>query len=295
MEHRTRRLRNLFSLAESRRRDLVTATCALTLLPALVAVAAAQPVVIRKEALTQRLDTQVFLVFDTSLSMSARNGLQSPTRLERSKLEAEALVPRLGDIPVGIATLTDRILPNLMPTTNVGLVARTIHQSVQIDEPPPSVRYHGRASTLDALIPVGNDGLFAPGVKHRILVIFTDGEERRPPPVTGYTWIADQVTVPPIFVHVWAPTERIYVHGQPDPNYRPDPTSGHVLGKFTALTRGQVLPEGDVGGLLDTIRRAAGSNPARTMTLGYARIALAPWFLLAGVIPLGFLLYRRNW
>ena len=295
MEHRTRRLRNLFSLAESRRRDLVTAACALTLLPALVAVAAAQPVVIRKEALTQRLDTQVFLVFDTSLSMSARNGLQSPTRLERSKLEAEALVPRLGDIPVGIATLTDRILPNLMPTTNAGLVTRTIHQSVQIDEPPPSMRYHGRASTLDALIPVGSDGLFPPGVRHRILVIFTDGEERQPPPVTGYTWIAEQVTVPPIFVHVWAPTERIYVHGQPDPNYRPDPTSGHVLSKFAALTRGQVLRDGDLGGLLDAIHRAAGSNPARTMTLGYARIALAPWFLLAGVIPLAFLLYRRNW
>jgi hypothetical protein len=28
--------------------------------------------------------------------------------------------------------------------------------------------------------------------------------------------------------------------------------------------------------------------------LGYARIALAPWFLLAGIFPLGFLLYRRN-
>lgn len=294
MEHRTRRLRSLFSLAASRRRDLVTAAAALTILPALVAVAAAQPVVIRKEALTQRVDAQVFLVFDTSLSMSARNGLQSPTRLERSKREAEALVERLGDIPIGIATLTDRILPNVMPTTNVGLVTRTIHQSVRIDEPPPSTRYRGRASTLQALIPTSNDGLFSPGVRHRILVIFTDGEERRPPPVTGYTWIADQVTVPPLFVHVWAPTERIYIHGRPDPAYQSDPTSGHVLSKFAALTHGQVLRDGDVGGLLDAIRHAAGSNPAQTMTLGYARIALAPWFLLAGVVPLAFLLYRRN-
>jgi hypothetical protein len=67
-----------------------------------------------------------------------------------------------------------------------------------------------------------------------------------------------------------------------------------VLSKFAALTRGQVLRDGDLGGLLDAIRRTAGSNPAQTMTLGYARIALAPWFLLAGVVPLGFLLYRRN-
>lgn len=271
----------------------MTAAVALTLLPALLAVAAAQPVVIRKEVLTQRVDTQVFLVFDTSLSMSARSGSDSTTRLERSQREAEALVPRLGDIPVGIATLTDRMLPNLMPTTNVGLVTRTIHQSVRIDEPPPSMRYHGRASTLQALIPVASDGFFPRGVKHPILVIFTDGEER-PPPVAGYTWIAEQVTIPPLFVHVWAPTDRVYVHGRPDPSYRPDPTSSHVLSKFAALTHGQVVREGDVGGLLDAIRGDAGSSPARTTSLGYARIALAPWFVLAGVIPLGFLLYRRN-
>ena len=294
MEHRTRRLRSLFSLAEPRRRTLVTAAIALTLLPTLVAVAAAQPVVIRKEALTQRVDTQVFLVFDTSLSMSARSGSHSADRLERSEHEAEALIPRLGTIPVGIATLTDRILPNLMPTTNVGLVTRTIRQSVRIDEPPPSMRYHGRASTLQALIAAGTDGLFSPGVKHPILVIFTDGEERRPRPEIGYTWIADQVTIPPLFVHVWAPAERIYVHGQVDPDYRPDPTSSHVLGHFAALTHGQVLREDDVGALLDAIRGKAGSNPAQTMSLGYARVALAPWFLLAGVLPLAFLLYRRN-
>ena len=272
----------------------MTAAVALMLLPALVAVAAAQPVVIRKEALTQRLDAQVFLVFDTSLSMSARSGSQSPTRLERSEREAEALAPRLGDIPVGVATLTDRILPNLMPTTNVGLVTRTIHQSLRIDQPPPSIRYHGRASTLQALIPVGSDGLFSPGVKHPILVIFTDGEERPAPPHVGYSWIADQVTIPPLFVHVWAPTERIYVHGQVDPDYRPDPRSSHVLSQFAALTHGQVLREDDLGGLLDAIRGEAGSNPAQTMSLGYARVALAPWFLLAGVLPLSFLLYRRN-
>ena len=26
----------------------------------------------------------------------------------------------------------------------------------------------------------------------------------------------------------------------------------------------------------------------------YARIALAPWFVVAGVVPLGFLFWRRN-
>jgi hypothetical protein len=26
----------------------------------------------------------------------------------------------------------------------------------------------------------------------------------------------------------------------------------------------------------------------------YARVALAPWFALGGILPLGFLFYRRN-
>ena len=37
------------------------------------------------------------------------------TRLERSKREAEEVIPKLGDIPVGVATMTDRVLPDLMP------------------------------------------------------------------------------------------------------------------------------------------------------------------------------------
>jgi hypothetical protein len=294
MERRTRRLRRLFSLAEPRRRELATSAVALATLPALVAVAATQPVVIHKRAFTQRVDAQVFVVFDTSLSMRARSSRDSPTRLQRAESEAEELVPRLGDIPVGIATITDRLLPNLMPTTNAGLVMRTIHQSVRIDEPPASIHYRGRASSFDALLPLEEDRFFPPGVTHPILVIFTDGEERPPVPGLSYDSTAEQLTIPPLFVHVWAPGEHVYFHGLVARNYQSDPTSEQLLRHFAALTRGRVLREGDVGGLLDAIRGQAGSKPARTTILGYARIPLGQWFLLAGVVPLGFLFWRRN-
>ena len=36
------------------------------------------------------------------------------------------------------------------------------------------------------------------------------------------------------------------------------------------------------------------NDRGETQVLGYARVALAPWFVLAGIIPLAFLLYRRN-
>ena len=224
----------------------MTAGVALALLPALVAVAAAQPVVIHAKAFTERLDAQVFLVFDTSLSMKARSAPDAPTRLTRAKQEATALIPHLGDLPVGVATMTDRVLPNLMPTTTTALALRTVNESVRIDEPPPSLRYHGRASTLEALVPVIGDRLFPPGVKHPILVIFTDGEMKAPPPFSGYSF-AQQVTIPPLFVHVWSPTDHIYSQGRVDPAYQPDPTSTQTLTHFASLTHGHVLREGDVG------------------------------------------------
>jgi hypothetical protein len=294
MRRRTLRLGRLFSFSAPRRRELVTAGVALALLPALVAVAAAQPVVIHQKVFAERRDAQVFILFDTSLSMSARSGPHAPTRLARAKQEVRALIPQLGDIPVGIATLTDRVLPTLMPTTTVALALRTVNQSVQINEPPPSLFYQGRASTLQAFVPIAGDNLFPPGVKHPILVIFTDGEERALPPFTDYSTLAQQITIPPLFVHVWGPTDHIYSHGRLDPAYQPDPSSGPTLTHLAAMTHGHVFREGDLGGLLDAIRAEAGSKPATTKLLGFTRVALGPWFLLAGVVPLGFLFWRRN-
>ena len=290
---RLERVRRLFSLASPRRRELAGVIAALVTLPALMGVAAAQPVVVRHHLLGQRLDVQVFMVFDTSTSMSARTEPHGPTRLARAEQDAEEIIPKLGTIPVGIATMTDRVLPDVMPTTNISLIRRTIQQSVGIDRPPPEQRYSGRATTFSALYPVGRSNFYSPGVGHRVFVVFTDGEFVPIRSSIGYD-LARVMTIQPLFVHVWAPTERIYVHGKIDPNYRPDPTSATELSKFAAAAGGRVYGEDDLHTLTQEIRAEAGSSPVETQILGYARVALAPWFVLAGFIPLGFLLYRRN-
>jgi hypothetical protein len=291
---RMERVRRLFSLTSPRRRELAGVIAALVILPALMGVAAAQPVVVRHHLLGQRLDVQAFFVFDTSTSMSAQTGPDGPTRLARAEHEAEEVLPKLGTIPVGVATMTDRVLPDLMPTTNSTLLRRTIEQSVGIDRPPPEQHYSGRATTFAALYPIPRSNLYSPGVRHRILVIFTDGEFVPIDSPVGYE-LARATTEHPLFVHVWAPTERIYVKGRVDPRYRPDPTSATELSKFAAAAGGHVYGENDLSALTQEIRAEAGSSPVETDVLGYARVALAPWFVLAGVIPLGFLLYRRNW
>ena len=105
---------------------------------ALLGVAAAQPVVVHHHLLGQRDDVQVFFVFDTSTSMSARTGPHGETRLARAKKEAEEMLPKLGSIPVGLASMTDRVLPSLMPTTNARTSSgETPQQSIGINQPPP--------------------------------------------------------------------------------------------------------------------------------------------------------------
>ena len=125
---------------------------ALALLPVLMGVAAAQPVVVRHKLLGQRLDVQAFFVFDTSTSMSARTGPHGLSRLERAKQEAEEVIPKLGDIPVGVASFTDRVLPYLMPTTDSG--AHPAHaRAVGGDRPaaPEPGLHRARDDVLGAL------------------------------------------------------------------------------------------------------------------------------------------------
>jgi hypothetical protein len=294
MERRTRGLERRFSLRAPRRRDLVAVALSVSVLPALVGIAASQPVIVHRELVTQRDDAEIFVIFDTSQSMSAQPGLGSPTRLQRAKRDVEELLPELGDIPIGIGTMTDRVLPNLMPTTDDALIRRTIEQSVGINQPPPSQLYPSEATNLKALFPLPSYRLFSNGAaRHSILVVLTDGESPPPEPRIGAD-LAKELTIPPLFVHIGNADERIYRNGQVVRRYVPDSQSGSVLEQFARDTDGRVFGEGDLAALVRTIRTEAGPTRRETRLLGYERVALGPWFLLGGVLPLGFLFWRRN-
>ncbi len=211
----------------------------------------------------------------------------------RAKREALQLSQRLGDIPVGIASMTDRTLPVLMPTTDLVLFDRTLLQSVAIDRPPPSQHYPSRATTLSAIASMGQSQFFPPVVTHPIVVLYTDGESSRLPPDFQYTLGTPQ-RIRPFLVHVSRPGEHVYAKGKIDQRYVEDPSSGASLQSFAALMKGRVFSESDVGGLAGAIHAAVGNATAHTSVTQYARVALAPWFVLGAVVPLAFLLYRRN-
>jgi hypothetical protein len=271
----------------------VPVVVALVLLSTLVGIAAAQPIVVHKTFLRERADAEAFVILDTSLSMSARSAPGELSRLERAKREALQLRNRLTDVPVGIASMTDRALPELMPTTDPALFSRTLAASVAVNSPPPSQAYIGRATTLEALVPVLQSHFFATSTRRRLVVVFTDGESSRLPSTLRYQ-VGHVAGLTALFVHIWSPGERIFKHGRPDPKYRADPTSGDALASFARLLGGKEFSEQQLGHVAAAAQAGVGHSGTERKVETYARIALAPWFLLAGVLPLGFLLYRRN-
>jgi hypothetical protein len=293
-ERAAARVRRVLALPASRRFRIVPAAVALIALVGLVSAAAAQPVVVHDHLVSQREDAEAFFVFDTSLSRQASAGPGEPTRLARAKALALRIRATLPDVPVGIVSMTDRALPDLMPTTDVALFDRTLLQSVAVDSPPPSQVYRGRATTFAALVPLANSNVFSPAASRRLLVVFTDGEAQPVSPVLGATF---QRSVTPVFVHVWAADELLYDRDggrKPDPGYRPDPRSAAALADVARIGGGTAFSEHQLSGIERVSRAAVGYAGPKEHLDSYARVALAPWFVLAGIVPLGFLLYRRN-
>ena len=292
-ERRSARIRRLFAVAGPGRRTLVPVVLALVLLPALVGIAAAQPIVVHQKSVNERADAEAFFVLDTSLSMTARTAPGDPTRLARAKRLALRLRSRLADVPVGIASMTDRTLPVLMPTTDGALFSRTLAASVAVNSPPPSQPYRGRATTLAALVPILQTRFFDASTRHRLVVVFTDGESSRVPLSLKYQ-IQPTPGLTVVFVHVWGSGERIFNRGRPDPHYHADATSSDALASFAQLIGGRELSEQQFGPLVSAADAAIGRSGTQRRVETYARIALAPWVLAMGVLPLGFLLWRRN-
>jgi len=292
-ERRSGYVRSVLGVGNPGRRALLPVVGALVLLPVLVGVAAAQPVVVRRQLVHERGNAQAFFVFDTSRSMLASAGPGLPNRLARSKQLARKLRAALGNVPVGIASMTDRTLPDLMPTTDPALFTRTLVQSVGYDEPPPSQPYgRGRATAFAALVPLVTSHFYSPESTHRLLVVFTDGEAQ---PGTELLGLGIQHKIAPVFVHVWAAGERIYGRGgRPDPFYTTDPRSILDLDAAARVTGGSVYDEHQLGRIEAQARKIVGNGPTTAQISAYARVPLGRWFALGGILPLAFLLWRRN-
>ena len=73
-----------------------------------------------------------------------------PTRLQQALKGALRMRLALGDLRSGVATMTDRVLPDLFPTANEQVFTATLDDAVGINRPPPK-GFSTRATTFAAL------------------------------------------------------------------------------------------------------------------------------------------------
>lgn len=128
-----------------------------------------------------------------------------------------------------------------------------------------------------------------------MLVVLTDGET---PPLENPGEFASAFRKTPrvetIFVRLWHEDERIYETGVAEVGYRPDPGSGAMLDQIASLIEARVLSEDEGGELPQIVADQVGSGPTISREHEGKRRALMPWITLGAVLPLGFVLRRRN-
>jgi hypothetical protein len=294
VRRRARRVRRALGVTEPGARALLLPLAALLATGALVGLAAAQPILERTSARQVRTDAEVFLVLDVSRSMLARERPGSPRRFDRAREVATELRERLGDVPIGLASFTDRALPHLFPTSSLDVFQATLERSIGIERPPPSSGLLTQATKLDALATIRGLRYFSPTTKKRLVVTLTDGESL---PVAGAR-LGSLYRRPPvietIFVQFWNKNERVYTRGAPEPQYVVDPAARSILDGVAASTRGKVYSENEVEAVARQARRMLGRGPTEVEGKSTGREALAPYLAMAAFLPLSLLLWRRD-
>jgi len=292
-ERRARRIRRALGLRHPSHVSRLPLVVVLAAVPTLFALAAMQPVIETTRTVHERTDAEVFVVVDISRSMLAAAGPDAPTRLERARLEAERLRVRFPQVPIGILSMTDRILPHLFPTTDRRVFAATLEQAIGIERPPPVLFYSTRATSLDSLAGIPTREYFSPSARKRLLIVLTDGESR---PLEGKLARAfsRRSRIETLLVHYWSADERIYETGVAERGYRPDRVSRDVLDRVASLVDGRVFSETETDALEDAAVRALGTGATRKRVIEGERRALMPYATLAVLLPLGFVLLRRN-
>jgi von Willebrand factor type A domain len=293
-ERRSDRVSRVLGLGGTSARARLAVAIALTVVAALLGLAVSQPTVVHRLQQHVRTDAEAWFVLDTSLSMKAAAGRHAPSRFERAQRLAERLRRKLGDVPVGLASITDRAMPHLFPTASADTFDVAIRQAIGIERPPPTDGFSVRITTLGSLARVASDNFFAPSTKRRLLVAFTDGETKPFRDRSLLTLFRQPPGVSTILVRLWNADERVYINGVVDPRYRPDPRGALYIQELAAATGGVAYNEAQFDRIVTAARKDLGSGPTRVVSREERQVELAPYAALAALAPLGFLLYRRN-
>jgi hypothetical protein len=294
VDRRNARVQALLGLPEPPRRERLTLPISIVALSLALALAAAQPVFRTEKPRVARLDAEAFIAVDTSRSMLASRTADTTVRLDRARRIAQELRASFPSVPTGLGTFTDRPLPLLLPTPDREAFTAAVRQSLGIEQ-PPGLQSSTTISSFDAVAPFPLEGYFKPGATKRLLVILTDAES------TGFNYagVKKSFEARPrtsvVLIRIGARGERVFgPSGQPESAYIPPPAEGPTLKQFLDATRGKSFDEHHIGGAEQAALAALGSGPTANLGSTTGRHDLAPWFVVAAVVPLGVVLRRRN-
>lgn len=287
-------VRAVLGVAEPGRRALAVPLAALLAGAALLGLAAAQPVFEWTRDQRVRTDAEAFVVLDVSRSMLAQPSLDSPQRIERAKTAASTLRGSLSEVSVGLASLTDRVLPHLFPGTDQDVFAATLERSLGIEQPPPRASFATGATSLNALATLRGLRYFTPKSTKRLAVVLTDGESQ---PVSNARLGGLFRRSPPIeivFIQFWDEDERVFSRGVPEPQYVADPSARAALDRLAASSQGAVYSEDELDSATSKAHELLASGPSVVQGEKAGQIALAPYLAAAALAPFGLLLWRRD-
>jgi hypothetical protein len=260
----------------------------------LLALAAAQPVIATVRQGEARTDAEALIVVDISRSMLARRRPTGLTRIDRARTIAKDVRAALPGVPVGVASLTDRVLPLLFPTTNQDVFVATVDRALGIEKPPPDRSGRGRATSLRALGTLGTANFFRPSARKRVAIVLTDGESL-PVRVAALESDLARGNVTLLLVHLWGVDERIFQpNGLPLRQYLADPDTPGFLSSLANEIGARVFDEDEAGDVARAARDAIGAGPMGPSGRELQSLELAPYAVLASLVPLLFLVWRRN-
>jgi hypothetical protein len=279
---RVERARRLLRLTPPGEAQLVRHAVLIMIPVLLLTLAAMQPAVRSHASVRARTDAAAFIVLDTSRSMLASPTPGGSSRLAEAKQVALELEEHLPGVPLGVATFTDRVLPDLFPTSDSAAYDSVV-ESVGIDAPPPE-DVNTVATTFDALTQLATEGFFAQSQHKRAVLLVTDGESRAFDPANiGSTLSSHGIRLAVVRVgggddRVWKP------NGKPEANFRPDPKGAAAsIARLRAATGGGT----DAAGI---VAKAIGSGPTTVVGLEPRTRTLSPFIALLALVPLAFIL-----
>jgi hypothetical protein len=161
-----------------------------------------------------------------------------------------------------------------------------------VERPPPFVKERN-ATYFGALTALAAGRYFTATARRRLAILLSDGESRRFQ-VAAVARALGKAGIDLLVVRLWSPTDAIYIRGRRDRGYAPDPSTTPRPEELAAATAGgHFYRTEEPAAIVREARTLLGTAPVVTSASNRRTVALAPYVVLATILPLGFLLVRR--